>query len=178
MELIEGWKTRRSIKSFLPKQVPQETLLKLIDIACYSPSGANKNPWRFVITTNPENLTRLGEAHRACKWLATAPAAIAVAADASVSKYWLEDSCVAAYSIWLAATGLGLGAAWAAMYQSDTKEESDRRQKFVREIFSIPENLYVPMVMAVGYPDQAPAERKRLETKDIISWERYTSTST
>ncbi|MEK7353088.1 MAG: nitroreductase family protein [Chloroflexota bacterium] len=176
MELLQALQTRRSTKSFLAKPVTQETLTKLIDIARYSPSGANKNPWKFVVTTDKAKLTRLGEAHRACKWLASAPSAIAVVADPAVSKYWLEDSCVAAYSIWLAAMGFGVGAAWAAMYQSDTPEESERRQKYVREIFSIPDNLSVPMVMAVGYPDQPPAERKKMEAKDIISWERYNST--
>jgi nitroreductase len=174
MEILEALQTRRSTKSFLTKPVPQETLTKLIDIARYSPSGANKNPWKFVVTTDKAKLAKLGEAHRACKWLGSAPVAIAVVGDPAVSKYWLEDSCVAAYSIWLAAMGLGVGAAWAAMYQSDTPEESGRRQKYVREIFAIPDNLSVPMVMAIGYPDQPPAERKKVETKDILSWERYT----
>lgn len=44
-----------------------------------------------------------------------------------------------------------LGAAWAAMYQSENLEESARRQQFVRQILSIPDNLAVPMVLGVGY---------------------------
>ncbi|MBI4282554.1 MAG: nitroreductase family protein [Chloroflexi bacterium] len=177
METLQVLQTRRSIKSFLPKPVPQDTLLKLIDVARYSPSGANRNPWRFVVTTQKDTLTRLGGIARTCSWLASVPAGIAIVADAAATRYWLEDCSIAAYTIWLTATDLGLGAAWAEMYQSDNSEESERRQNSVREILSIPDNLSVPMVMGVGYPDQPPAERQRLAVEDIIRWESYASGS-
>ena len=173
METLQVLQTRRSIKSFLPKPVSQDTLLKLIDVARYSPSGANRNSWRFVVTTQKDTLTRLGETARTCRWLASASAGIAIVSDASASRYWLEDCCVAAYAMWLAATDLGLGVAWAAMYQSDNPEESERRQKSVREVLSIPDNLSVPIVLGVGYPDQPPAERKRPAVEDVVRWESY-----
>ena len=176
MEVIQVIETRRSIKSFLPKPIPEDVLLKLFDVVRYSPSGANKNAWHFVVTREKDALTRLGETQRFCRWLASAPAAIAIVADPSVTQYWLEDCSVAAYSIWLAATGLGLGVAWAAVYQSANTEESERRQQFVRDILSIPKNLAVPMVLAVGYPDQPPAaERKKPDVKDIVHWDHYAS---
>ncbi|MDP2728967.1 MAG: nitroreductase family protein [Dehalococcoidales bacterium] len=177
MELFQVLHTRRNIKNFLPEPVPQDVLLKLIDATRYAPSGANKNPWRFLVTTDKDALTRLGETARTCNWLASAPAGIAIMADTSSTRYWLEDCCVAAYAIWLTATDLGLGVAWGAMYQSDNPEESERRQKHVRQILSIPDNLVIPMLLAVGFPDpeKPPAERKRVAVDDIICWERYPS---
>lgn len=175
MELSQVLYTRRGIKNFLPKPVPQDILLKLIDATRYAPSGANKNPCRFLVTTDRDALTRLGETARTCTWLASAPAGIAFMADTSSSRYWLEDCCVAAYTIWLSATDMGLGLAWGAMYQNDNSEESDRRQKHIRQILSIPDNLAIPMLLAVGYPDpeKPPAERKRVSLENIVCWDHY-----
>ncbi len=174
MDVIEAIRTRRSTKSFSATPVPAQMLSDLVDAASYSPSGANKNPWRFVLITKHSTLERLSETQPYCRWLASAQAGIALVVDPSYSRYWLEDCCVAAYSIWLAATGLGLGVAWAAIYQSDNTEESERRQGFVREVLSVPDGLNIPIVLAIGYPQGPPPERKRPATEEIIHWERYT----
>lgn len=174
MDVIEAIRTRRSTKSFSATPVPAQMLSDLVDAASYSPSGVNKNPWHFVLITEHSTLERLSQAQPHCHWLASAQAGIALVVDPSYSRYWLEDCCVAAYSIWLAATGLGLGVAWGAMYQSDNAEESERRQGFVREILSVPDGLNIPMVLAIGYPQGTPPERKRPATEEIIHWERYT----
>ncbi len=173
MDVIEAIRTRRSTKGFSTTPVPAQMLSDLVDTASYSPSGANKNPWRFVIITERNTLDRLSKASPHCNWLASAQAGIAIAADPAYSRYWLEDCCVAAFSIWLAAMAQGLGAAWAAMYQSDNAEESERRQGFVREVLSVPDGLNIPMVMAIGYPQGPPPERKRPALEEIVHWERY-----
>ncbi|MBI2917107.1 MAG: nitroreductase family protein [Chloroflexi bacterium] len=173
MDLIEGLRTRRSTKGFSQAPVAREALLELVDIARHSPSGGNKNAWRFVITTDRAKLDRLSTAHPHCRWLATAPAGVAVVVDPAATQYWLEDSCVAAYSVWLAAVGRGLGVAWAAMYQSWDPVESQRRQAFVREVFSIPDNFNAPMVLGVGYPQAVPPTRKRPSLEEVVAWECY-----
>ncbi|MBI2853116.1 MAG: nitroreductase family protein [Chloroflexi bacterium] len=175
METIEVIRNRRSIKSYQPTPVPRETLQNLVDLARYSPSGANKNAWRFVVTTERDSLQRLSQIARTCSWLATAPAGIAIAADPAATRYWLEDTSVAAYLICLAAAAQGLGAAWAAKHQSDNPDESKRRQDMVRDILSIPGSLMVPMVLAIGYPETQPPPRTRPELTDILFWERYTT---
>ncbi len=174
MDVTEALYTRRSIKNFSTTPVPREALLALVDVARYSPSGNNKNSWRFVLITQREALDRLSQAQPYCRWFSSAQAGIALVTDPGSTRYWLEDCCVAAYSICLAAMVRGLGVAWGAMYQSDNDVESDRRQRLVREILSIPDKLLVPMVMGVGYPQASPPERKRPDLEEIICWERYT----
>ncbi|MBI4216501.1 MAG: nitroreductase family protein [Chloroflexi bacterium] len=178
MDINEAIHTRRSIKSFTPTAVPRQTLLDLVDSARYAPSGGNKNAARFLLVTQREKLEKLGQAHPFCKWLATAPAAIAVVVDSKATRYWLEDTSVAAYALWLAATGKGLGVAWAAMHQSDNPAETEKRQQHVREALSIPQGLQVPMVLAVGYPQAVPGERKKPTLEEIVCWERYPAGST
>ncbi len=171
--VIEALRARRSYKDFLDRPVPTDILSELVDIARYSPSGANKNTWRFIVITERQALDRLGETARTCSWLHSAQAAIAVIIDPASTRYWLEDCSVAAYSIWLAGEARGLGVAWAAMHQSDNIDESARRQKCVREILRLPDTLYIPMVLGLGYRKSPPAEKKRPELEDILAWETY-----
>ncbi|MBI2851441.1 MAG: nitroreductase family protein [Chloroflexi bacterium] len=171
--VIEALRARRSCKDFLGTPVPTEILTELVDVARYSPSGANKNTWRFIIVTERQDLNRLSEIARTCSWLASAQAAIAVIVDPASTRYWLEDCSVAAYAIWLAGEARGLGVAWAAMHQSDNSEESARRQKCVRDVLGLPEALYTPMVLGLGYRKSQPPDKKRPNLEDIIAWGKY-----
>lgn len=173
MDTIEALRFRRSCKDFLETPVPAAILSDLVDVARYSPSGANKNTWRFVIVTERRALDRLSEVARTCTWLHSAQAAIAVIIDPASTRYWLEDCSVAAYTICLAGEARGLGVAWAAMHQSDNAEESARRQKAVREVLCLPDALYTPMIMGLGYRKSPPAEKKRPELNEIVYWENY-----
>lgn len=178
MEVIEIIRNRRSIKEFTEDTVSREALEGLVDLARLSPTGANKNAWRFIVTQDRQILEQLGETHPYCGWLKKAPAGIAVMIDPTATRYWLEDCSVAATTIWLAATGQGLGVAWAAMYLSDDAEETDRRQKNIREALSVPENIVVPMVLAVGYPVSQPEAKSRPQLPDVVCWEKYSPPST
>ena len=173
MEIIETIRNRRSIKEFTANKVSREALEGLVDLARFSPSGANKNSWRFIVTQDRQILEKLGETHSYCNWLKKAPAGIAVMIDPAATRYWLEDCSVAATTIWLAATGQGLGVAWAAMYHCDNADETARRQKNVREALSIPEAIMVPIVLAVGYPTSQPEAITRPQLTNIICWEKY-----
>ena len=173
MDINEALRTRRSIKNFSDKPVSVQILSELVDIARYSPSGANKNPWHFVIITERNTLDCLSEVHMYCRWFSKAQAGIAIVVDPASSRYWLEDCSIAAYTICLGAMTYGLGVGWAAMYQSDDAAESERRQQMVRELLAIPDTMNVPMVLAIGFPRARSAERKRAALEDIISWESY-----
>jgi hypothetical protein len=51
--------------------------------------------------------------------------------------------------------------------------ESDRRQSAVRALLGIPANLYVAIVLGLGYAESQPAPRKMCTLDEILSWERY-----
>lgn len=174
MEAIELLRTRRSCKDFADTPVTKEDLLEIIEDARHSPSSGSKMPWRFVAVTERQTLDHLCEGCRTWKWLGTAPAAIIVVTDTSSTRYWLENCSIAAYSILLAATARGLGAVWGAVYQSDNTEESTRRQQYIREALSIPDNQSIPMLIALGYRKTAPPERTYPTLEDIVHWEHYT----
>ena len=51
MNIEDAVKNRRSIRSFLPKAVPEETLQKLMSSAIWAPSWGNTQPWEFIVAT-------------------------------------------------------------------------------------------------------------------------------
>jgi len=58
-EFFELCNRRRTVRQFSSKPVPRELLEVLIKTAGTAPSGANKQPWRFVIVTDGELKRRI-----------------------------------------------------------------------------------------------------------------------
>ncbi len=53
-EFYREMKKRRSVRDFSDQPVPKEIIEKCLLAAGTSPSGANKQPWHFVVISNPE----------------------------------------------------------------------------------------------------------------------------
>lgn len=51
---LDGISTRRTVRDFSPDPLPIELLHNAVRAAASAPSGANLQPWRFVIVTSPE----------------------------------------------------------------------------------------------------------------------------
>jgi nitroreductase len=59
--LLKIIKTRRSIRRYKEKDVPDELLEKIIEAGRWSPSGDNGQPWRFIIVRDSETKKALGK---------------------------------------------------------------------------------------------------------------------
>ena len=64
-EFHECLQKRRSIREFSKEPVPFELIENAVRAAASAPSGANQQPWRFVVVTNPEIRLRLRQAAEA-----------------------------------------------------------------------------------------------------------------
>jgi len=64
-ELSELVRTRRSIRKFQDKPVPEEILLKALELATWAPNGGNQQAWRFLIVSNKELIQKMGDAVKA-----------------------------------------------------------------------------------------------------------------
>src|SRR5260221_10273474 len=53
-EFVETLKLRRTVRDFAPDPVPDEVLRLAIEAAHAAPSGANQQPWTFVVVRDPE----------------------------------------------------------------------------------------------------------------------------
>ncbi len=56
---LELVKQRRSIRSFKPEPIPDGDVDKIIEAARWAPSGANSQPWEFIVVKKPELRDRI-----------------------------------------------------------------------------------------------------------------------
>jgi len=62
-EFLKLAKRRRSIRKFKPAPVPDEYIEKILEVARWAPSGANGQPWEFIVIKNRETIKKLAEAY-------------------------------------------------------------------------------------------------------------------
>ena len=175
-DFLEEMKARRSVRHFSSEPVPAEAVLNCIDAAAQAPSGANKQPWTFVLVTNDDVKRRIrgaAEAEETAhyggraseRWLLdieplgtdqykpfleTAPALIVVFAqkhgNAPEDQHYYVNESVGI------ATGILLTALHHAGFAALTHTPSP--MKFLREILGRPDNERPYMIIPVGYPSE------------------------
>ena len=61
-ELERILKQRRSVRKWQDKQVPEELLLKAIEVGSWAPSSGGRQPYHFYLVTNRDKIKELGQA--------------------------------------------------------------------------------------------------------------------
>jgi len=164
-ELLNFLISRRSIRKFKPNPVPDELILKILDVARYAPSARNSQPWIFIVVKDPEIKKKLANIHIWAKPLENAPLGIVIACNTELSPESYQVDCAnTTMQVMLAAHALGLGTVWL---------QTLRNINEIQEIVGLPKN-YVPVAMlALGYPDERPSPKKRKELKEIVYLNKY-----
>lgn len=165
MEFYETVKTRRSIRSYKGKEIPEEKLLRVMDAARVAPSGHNRQYWKFYIVESEDKKRKVAEACSGQTWIAEAPAVI-VATGWNVpfsrggymgDMTFTMDVSIAFTHLILAARAEGLGTCWIGDFSNEK----------VKEALGLPEKEYVVAVTPIGYPDKGGftenTSRKKLD---------------
>ncbi len=63
-EFLELVRKRRSIRRFKPDPIPDEDVEKILEAARWAMSGANGQPWEFIVVKNRETITKIAELAR------------------------------------------------------------------------------------------------------------------
>ena len=142
---------RRSIRVYTPGEVDEETVQKLLAAAMAAPSAVAKDPWRFVVVRNRQQLARLAAALANGEMLDSATLAIAVCGDLAAAhdgqlSYLLQDCAAAIENLLLAAHILGLGSCWMGVHPRK------QRIKNLKEILSLPASVIPVACIAIGHP--------------------------
>ena len=155
--MIKAIETRRSIRKYhKDKPVTNEQLKQLLTAAMLAPSARNTRPWEFIAVTNRDVLDKIAKIHpyaQMCKTAAAAIIVVAIPQEGDPEGYFTQDCGAATQNILLEAADIGLGTCWCGIYP---REE---RVKPFAELFDISEPKIPFCVIAVGYPDEAPASR-------------------
>jgi nitroreductase len=173
MEVYEAVQKRRSVRAYEPTPIPKETLDKVLDAARISPSANNRQPWHFILVTDPEKKKVLSKGLFA-KFVHEAPTVIVACGDEKASPKWYTvDTAIALQNLVLVATGEGLGTCWVGSF-----DEGD-----VKKLLDIPEHLRVVALLPIGYPREKMdltrtlnfAMGKRKALNQITSQEKYSA---
>ena len=156
---------RRSIRKYrTDKPVTEEQAKQLLTAAMLAPSAKNSRPWEFIVLTNREILNEIAHFHPYGKMLLQAPMAIIVVAapGPKVPEDYLPQDCGAAtQNILLEAVDMGLGTCWCGIFPRE-----DRVTRMA-ELLDIPAPKFPFCVIAVGVPDEAPAQRGFYEESKV-----------
>lgn len=163
MDTIEALKTRRCVRAYTGQPVAREVLADLVDCGRLAASGRNVQPWEFVVVTDPEMLSAIGEATDFGRFIAQAAACILVLCQ--TTKYYLEDGANASQNILVAAHAHGLGGCWVA---GDKKPYAET----IRRAIGAPEGFRLISLLAIGHPAENPVKEKRPLT-EVLHWEKF-----
>lgn len=174
--MLDLLRQRRSVRAFKPQQVEAEKIELLVEALLRAPTSRNLQPCTFVMIQERQLIAQLIHAKpHGAAFFSTAPLAVVIAADPSVSDAWIEDAAVAATVAQLVAEDLGLKSCWAQL-RLRRHDDAVSASEYVRKLVDLKEGVEVPMVIAVGYPDEKkighPARVLRTEK---IHYERYRS---
>lgn len=61
MEIFEAIETLRAMRHLKRDPVPPELVRRCLEAAIRAPSGGNRQPWRFLVITDPELKRQIGE---------------------------------------------------------------------------------------------------------------------
>ena len=169
MDVLDAIKTRRSIRKYEKRPVPEELLDKILEAGRWAPSANNAQPRNFIVLRDEGIRKEVAGATTYGKFLAEAPLGIAVVVDPQASTHPVEDGAIATQNMFLAARALGLGACWIGSYGSVYEEE-------VKKILGIPENKRLLSLISLGFPAESP-KSTREELKKIVFTDQYGKTA-
>lgn len=153
-DLAATIRSRRSIRSFQPRAVDDQTLRKVIEVAAWAPSSCNKQTIKVFATNDPKLVKRcLGMCKGGTGFSDYVPRFLSFCADlrsyVMPQEAWLPqiDTSLAAQNCLLAATTLGLSMTILSWAQHDAQE--DHR---LRELLGIDKYYRIIFNAAIGYP--------------------------
>ena len=149
--ILDTIRRRRTIRHYTDQDVGSNDIELLLTAGMSAPSIFNRRPWHFVVIREPAARKLIVEQLRLSSSLEQAPVLIGVLADVAKSPTWRLDLSGAVENILLAATGIGLGAAWINAVDTTL---SDVVTHELREALAIPDHLQLFAFVAAGHPAQ------------------------
>ncbi len=170
MDFWQVIEERQSVRNFeAGRDVPPETVQRILGAAIRAPSAGNCQPWHFVVVRSERFKERLAKAAYGQRFVAAAPVVIVVCADPArsarryggrgVQLYCLQDTAAATEHILLAVTALGLGACWVGAFD----------ERAASRALDLPSDLRPVAIVPIGFPAAAPRRTSRRGLQEVVT---------
>ena len=169
MDVAEAIKKRRSVRSYKPDLIPEESLKKILEAARLAPSAHNAQEWKFIVVKDTQKKKKLAEAALNQDFIAEAPVVIAAvslnpeAQSTSGVPAYAVDLAIAVDHMTLQAVEEDLGTVWIGAFD----------QEKVKNILEIPKNYKVVILLPLGFPTNKPGSKIRKTIEEIVSFEKF-----
>lgn len=169
---IDWLRTLRQSRQFVDQSVPADVLGDLLEVARWTGSSNNTQPWEFIVIDDRETLRKVSEAGAFSGFLANAALAILIVLDGNSPRSEAYDEGRVSERMMLAgrAHGLGSGTGWFS-----TEDAQDQ----VRKLLGVPAGKHVWSAVGFGYVDESATQRAssvsggRKPLAEIVSYGRY-----
>ena len=169
--MIEQLRTVRQIRQYATDPVPDDVISQLLQVARWTGSSKNSQPWHFVVVRDRDALRRISQLRPNINWLSGAPLAIAIVLDGPcTSEAYDEGRVTERLLVGAHALGLGGGTAWFG---------DESQQTEAKRILGIPAGRMARSMVAIGRPtsikDPRPNPRAggRKALAEIVSYDRW-----
>lgn len=196
-QLLDVLMHRRAVRGYTDQPVEEEKIQKLVEAGRWAPSGANSQPWEFVVVTDPATTRAIGDIYvdyydRSYadedpgfpvdnkRWMQEVPVYIVPIGDRRIpekaypqvegeeqlnEEIFQHSIANAIYSIWLAATTMGLSTTSASCF-THHKEQ-------LRKLLDIPDVYDIPATLPIGYPRKYQETRYREPLETLVHRDSY-----
>ena len=158
MDVYQMTISRRSIRRFKDKAIPKPVLERCVNAARLTPSARNLQPLEYIIVSEEQLLTRVFSTLSWAAYIRPAgdpssdqrpKAYIAILKDINTGlASSVYDVGAAMENIMLVALAEGVGSCPFASVQRER----------LKGMLNIPDGYEIPLVIALGYPDESPVE--------------------
>jgi len=169
---VEEMRKVRQARLYEPTAVPEDVVRQLLEVARWTGSSRNTQPWEFVVVTDKATLRRISEVRTPINWVAEAPLAIAtvMTGETPLSESYDEGRVTERLLVAARLLGLGGGTAWFG----DAAQQAQGKA-----ILGIPAERTARSVVVLGYPtttkDPRPgaAQGGRKPLSEVVSYGRF-----
>jgi len=168
--ILDAILKRRSVRSYLNKEVEEEKLREVLEAGRLAPSACNIQPWKFVVVRNEETKRKMVRACANQKFVGEAPVLIVgcITEKGFLMGGWYDsnilDLGIALDHMTLQAVNLGLGTCWIGAFNEEE----------VKDILGIPTNVRVGAILTLGYPSNDNTfEKDRKTFEEVVSFETF-----
>lgn len=158
-------KDRRSVREYTNQKIDKKILEEIVDCARLSPSSRNTQPWHFVVVTDEDKLSKIsGLAPLGSPFIKNAAACIAVCGRLDAKRH-VEDCCLAAENIMLAAKAHDIGSCYVAALGKDVED--------ARKLLEIPDDQEIACFISLGYFKKNPSPPQKKKLGEVLHWEKF-----
>ena len=196
-QLLNIIRTRRSVRVYKTGKVTERQLETILEAARWAPSGANTQPWEFVVTRDRKKMKRVREIY-SNEWkqrkledplhykglkkdyVGDVSVLVLVCGDARTKQVYLTtrqaadreklfqaSMANAVQQMMLAAASMNLGTVWVSVREEVEPE--------LRKLFQVPEPLRLLWVVPIGHARSWPKAKPRRAVWDFAHMEVYDS---